>query len=182
MGILQKTLLLMTGVSLAASVNLFSQNQKIGFIDSEVIMEKMPEYTGIEQRLNLLSESWRDALKEMEAEIEEMEEEFEAREVLFTDEIREQRRKEIEGKISQREQFLEEKFGPEGEYFQRQNELLEPIQRQVFDAINRVANREEFDFVFDRAEDVRFLFANPEWNLNQEVMLELGMEPNEQGN
>lgn len=172
----------MTGVSLAASVNLFSQNQKIGFIDSEVIMEQMPEYTGIEQRLNLLSESWRDELKEMEAEIEEMEEEFEAREVLFTDEIREQRRKEIEDKISQREQFLEEKFGPEGEYFQRQNELLEPIQRQVFDAINRVAYREEFDFVFDRAEDIRFLFANPEWNLNEEVMLELGMEPNEQGN
>ncbi|MEX0771367.1 MAG: OmpH family outer membrane protein [Balneolaceae bacterium] len=182
MGILRKTLLLLTGVSLAASVNLFSQNQKIGFIDSEVIMEQMPEYTGIEQRLNLLSESWREELKRMDAEIEEMEEEFEAREVLFTDDIREQRRKEIEDKIRRREQFLEEKFGPEGEYFQRQNELLEPIQRQVFDAINRVANREEFDFVFDRAEDARFLFANPEWNLNREVMLELGMEPNEQGN
>lgn len=182
MGILRKTLLLLTGVSLAASVNLFAQNQKIGFIDSEVIMEQMPEYTGIEQRLNLLSESWREELKRMDAEIEEMEEEFEAREVLFTDDIREQRRKEIEDKIRQREQFLDERFGPEGEYFQRQNELLEPIQRQVFDALNRVANREEFDFVFDRAEDVRFLFANPEWNLNREVMLELGMEPNEQGN
>lgn len=179
---IRNVLIIAIGMSLAGSLEGFSQNQKIGFVDSEIIMEKMPEYTGIEQRLSLVSESWREELRSMDAEIEEMEEEFEAREVLFTDEIREQRLKEIEDQIRQREQFLEEKFGPEGEYFQRQSELLEPIQRQIYEAINQVASREDFDFIFDRATDVRFLFAKPEWNLNREVMLELGMELNEQGN
>ncbi|MCC5913074.1 MAG: OmpH family outer membrane protein [Balneolaceae bacterium] len=154
-----------------------AQNQKIGFIDSEVIMEQMPEYSGIEQRLSLMSENWRREIAEIENEIEELERDFEAREVLFTDEVREQRINEINNKRDQLERFIEEKFGPRGEYFELQKELLEPIQRQIFDALERVAERDQFDFVFDRAQDSRFLIANSQWNLTDDVMLEMGMDP-----
>ncbi len=153
-----------------------AQDQRIGFIDSDLVIEKMPEYAGIEQRLQLLSESWREELDELDREIVRMREEFEAREVLFTDEMRQQRLEEIEDLREDRERFLHEKFGPEGEYFQRQKELLEPIQRQIFDAVSRVADREGFDFVFDRSEDPRLLFASPEWNLTEEVLIELGLD------
>lgn len=153
-----------------------AQNQKIGFIDSDVIMENMPEYTGIEQRLSMLSDAWNRDLAEMERELEELETEFEAREILFTDEIREQRLEEINQKRNELNRYIEEKFGPEGEYFTRQKELLEPIQRQIFDALTRVANRGQFDFVFDRSKDTRFLFVNQQWNLTEEVMVELDIE------
>lgn len=157
-----------------------AQNQKIGFIDSDVIMQQMPEYTGIEQRLSLLSENWQQEIREMEDEIAELEREFEAREILFTEEIRQQRLDEIEQEKDELDQYIEEKFGPQGEYFTRQKELLEPIQRLVFDALTRVAARDSYDFVFDRAEETRFLFVREEWNLTEEVMLELGI--NEMGN
>lgn len=157
-----------------------SQDQKIGFIDSDIIMEQMPEYTGIEQRLNLLSENWQKEIREMEEQIAQLEEEFEAREILFTEEIRQERMDEIEQQKDDLDQYIEEKFGPEGEYFTRQKELLEPIQRLVFDALTRVATRDSYDFVFDRAEETRFLFVREEWNLTEEVMLELGI--NETGN
>jgi outer membrane protein len=162
-------------LSFLQEVELIAQNQKIGYIDSDMIIEQMPEYAGIEQRLNLLSESWRDELRDMDREIERLKEEFDAREVLYTDDVREQRRVEIEALKDNRERYLEEKFGPEGEYFQRQRDLLEPVQRQVFDAVNRVADREGYDFVFDRSQDVKFLFAKSEWNITEEVMLELGI-------
>ncbi len=154
----------------------YAQNQKIGFIDSDEIMEHMPEYAGIEQRLSLLSENWRQEISNMENEIEELEADFEAREILFTDEMRTQRLNEIERKKDELERFIEEKFGPRGEYFTRQKELLEPIQRSIFDALSRVASREAYDFVFDRADEVRFLYVREEWNLTEEVMLELGIE------
>lgn len=156
------------------------QDQKIGFIDSDVIMQQMPEYSGIEQRLNLLSENWQQEIDEMEEEIEELEREFEAREILFTEEIRQERLSEIEQKEQELDQYIEEKFGPQGEYYTRQKELLEPIQRTIFDALTRVAVRDSYDFVFDRAEDTRFLFVREEWNLTEDVMLELGI--NETGN
>lgn len=153
-----------------------AQNQKIGFIDSEVIMQNMPEYSGVEQRLNLLSENWRQEIRELEDEVERMREDFEAREILFTDDIREERAQEIEMKAEELDQLIENRFGPDGEYFIRQKELLEPIQRQIFDALNIVAEREDFDFVFDRAQDSRFLFVRQQWNLTEDVMLELGLD------
>lgn len=156
-----------------------AQDQKIGFIDSDVIMQQMPEYTGIEQRLNLLSENWQQEIDEMEEEIVELEREFEAREILFTEEIRQERLTEIEQRKNELDQYIEEKFGPQGEYYARQKELLEPIQRLIFDALTRVATRDSYDFVFDRAEDTRFLIAQEEWNLTEDVMLELGINETE---
>lgn len=153
-----------------------AQNQKIGYIDSEIIMQQMPEYGGVEQRLSLLSDNWRQEIDELEKEIEQLKDDFEAREILFTDEMREEKQLEIEEKSRQLDQLIENRFGPEGEYFTRQKELLEPIQRQIFDAINSVAERDGFDFVFDRSQDTKFLFARAEWNLTEEVMLELGLD------
>jgi len=155
---------------------IYAQNQKIGFIDSDLIMQQMPEYTGIEQRLSLLSETWRQEIREIENEIAELERDFEAREILFTSEIREQRLGEINRKKTELERLIEEKFGPRGEYFTRQKELLMPIQRLIFDALTRIASRDGFDFVFDRSDGTRFLYARQEWNLTEEVMLELGID------
>lgn len=157
-----------------------AQDQKIGFIDSDVIMQQMPEYSGIEQRLNLLSGNWQQEIDEMEEEIAELEREFEAREILFTEEIRQEQLNEIEQRKNKLDQYIEEKFGPQGEYYTRQKELLEPIQKLIFDALTRVAERDSYDFVFDRAEDSRFLITQEEWNLTEDVMLELGI--NETGN
>ncbi|MEX0944660.1 MAG: OmpH family outer membrane protein [Balneolaceae bacterium] len=156
--------------------DVYAQNQKIGYIDSDIIMQNMPEYSGVEQRLSLLSDGWRQEISRLENEISDLVTDFEAREILFTDDIREQRINEIELKREQLNNFIEDKFGPNGEYFTTQKELLEPIQRTIFDALLRVASREAFDFVFDRADDIRFLYARQEWNLTDEVMLELGMD------
>lgn len=153
-----------------------AQDQKIGFIDSDVILENMPEYAGIEQRLSLLSDTWQREINEREAELEELELDFQAREILLTDDVRSQRIDEINAKRTQIEQLIEQRFGPQGDYFTRQRELLEPIQRQIFDALNRVANRDAFDFVFDRAQDTKFLFVRQQWNLTDEVMLEMGID------
>lgn len=155
---------------------LAAQNQKIGFFDSDIILQSMTEYSGIEQRLELLSENWQQEINELENEIDELERDFEAREILFTEEVREQRMNEITQKKRELDRLTEEKFGPDGEYFTTQSELLEPIQRSIFEALNSVAERESYDFVFDRAQETRFLFIRQQWNLTEEVMLELGLD------
>ncbi|MCC5941616.1 MAG: OmpH family outer membrane protein [Balneolaceae bacterium] len=168
--------LLIAAVCLWPVTDIVGQNQKIGFIDSDIILQNMPEYSGIEQRLSLLSDGWRQEINELESELDELERDFDAREILFTDEIREQRLNEISQKRNELDRLIETRFGPQGDYFTRQKELLEPIQRLIFDALTRVANREDFDFVFDRANETRFLFTRQQWNLTDEVMLELGID------
>lgn len=149
--------------------------QKTGYVDTDFLVSQIPEYQSIQQQLRSLSQQWRTELEEMQQEIETLKEDFAAREILYTEEIRNQKKQEINNKIQQRQQYLEQKFGSEGDYFQRQKELLEPIQRKVFEAITVVAEREGFDFVLDRTQNNDILFAREQWNLNDKVLSELGI-------
>ncbi|MBO6586967.1 MAG: OmpH family outer membrane protein [Gracilimonas sp.] len=162
------------------SQSIWAQEQKIGFYESDYILQQIPEYEGIQQQLDLLSTQWKEQVEEMENEIQQLQEDYEAKEILYTDEIRNQKKQEIAQKKRQKEQYLAQKFGPEGEYFSRQRELLEPIQRQVFTAVRAVAQQQSFDFVFDRSGDIYMVYANNEYNLNDDILLELGIEVEEQ--
>lgn len=173
-------LLIILAVSLLSSTEANAQEQKIGFFESEFILSRIPEYEGVQQRLDLLSSGWEDELNRMEEEIKELEEEFKAKEILYTEEIRNQKRQEIQQKKNQKETFLSNKFGPEGEYFTRQAELLEPIQRQVFTAVKAVAQRQGYDYVFDRSGDLNIVYARDQWNLNEDILLELGIDIEQQ--
>ena len=135
----------------------------------------MSEYQGIQQQLNTISSEWNKQLDKMEEEIDQLKEDFEAKKILYTEELKKQKQQEIQNKVQQRQQYLDEKFGADGEYFEKQKELLEPIQRKVFDAINKVANDQNVDFVFDRAQNSSMLYGEQEWNLNKEVLQELGI-------
>lgn len=164
-------------VALAVTVEgIQAQNQKIGFIDSEYILSNMPEYTGIDQRLRQASQEWQQEIDRMQAEIERLKQEFQAREILFTSEQRQQKLTEIDNKIRDRERFLQSKFGPEGDYFKQQQQLLEPIQLRIVEATDKVAARDGFDFVFDRAGDFLFLYTRPQWNISNDVLLEMGIQ------
>ena len=172
--------ILLSLVMITASAT--AQDQKIGYVDTDYIMSQMSEYEGIQQQLSSISAEWNTELEKMESEIDQLKEDFEAKEILYTDELKKQKQQEIKNKVQQRQQFMDQKFGADGEYFQRQKELLEPIQRKVFKAINTVAEEQNFDFVFDRAQNSNMLFGVEEWNLNQEVLQELGITLNEASN
>lgn len=171
--ILQISLLFVLSV---LTIQVSAQEQKIGYFDSEYILAQIPEYEGITQRLQLLSENWNQEIDEMNEEITALEEDYAAKEILYTEEIRAQKKQEIQQKKKNRDAFLNQKFGPEGEYFDNQNKLLEPIQRQIFTAVRAVAQRQEYDFVFDRSGDIYMVYARGEWNMNEAILLELGIE------
>lgn len=159
-----------------------AQQQKIGYVDTDLLVSQIPEYQSVQQQLSSISQQWRQELDQMQQEIEKLKEDFEAREILYTEEIRKQKEQELNNKIQQRQQYLEQKFGSNGEYFEQQKQLLEPIQRRVFEAISRVAERDGFNFIFDRSQKTDILFAQESWNLNDEVLLELGITPEETSN
>lgn len=163
-------------VCILLSGRVVAQDQKIGFFESDYILANLPEYSGIEQRLQLISDGWKQEITEMDAEITALEEDYAAKEILYTEDIREEKQLEIKQKKKARDTFINQKFGPDGEYFQSQNELLEPIMRQVFTAVREVATKQGFDFVFDRSGDIYMVFARNEWNLNEAILIELGIE------
>ena len=169
-------------IYLFISLNTQAQGQKFGYVNTDVILSQIPEYKNIERELDLIGNEWRDQLNTMQEEIDRLKEDFSSKEILYTDEIRKQKEEEIKQKVQQRQQYLEQKFGSEGEYFQKQQELLEPIQRRVYEAISVIAEREGFDFIFDRSQNASLIYSATDWNLNNKVLLELGIAVDETGN
>lgn len=168
--------LLLVGVSSTQA------QQKIGYIDSDYIMSKIPEYAGIKERLDQMSKDWKKQVDKMDQQIAKMKSEYKAKEILYTPEVKKQKQQDIQDKIQEKNNFLDSKFGPNGEYYQKQKELLQPLQQKILKAVNTVAQEEGYDFIFDRSGDYLFLYTRPEWNLSDKVLQEMGIQVDQTGN
>lgn len=169
-------LLVLTLLALAAWPPAAAQ-QRIGYVDSEVILQQMPEFRSAQARIDGLVQEWQAELDRLAGELETREREFEARALLFTDEERTRRRTGIDQARQAMTAYRTRHFGPQGELFREQQQALRPVQQRVLEAIEEVADRAGYDYVFDRSGEFLFLFAAPQHNLTARVMEELGLDP-----
>ena len=150
---------------------------KVGYIDSEFILSRMTEYTQVEQQIDRMAQDWEQEVEERRREVDEMFQEYQARELLFTNEERQRKREEILQAEEDVERLRMQYFGPEGQLFQQQESLMRPIQERVLEAVEIVAERGSFDYVFDKnGGSFLFLYARDNLNLSDEVLEELGIE------
>jgi len=154
--------------------------QKIGYVDTQYVLDQMPEYETVQQKLDKLEQQWRSEIEKQRKEVRTLEQEFEARELLYTDEERTRKRQEIEQAQKKVEQLRQQYFGPEGQLYTRQQELMRPIQERVLEAAESVATTDGYDYVVEKKGDAFFLFAREEHDLSDRVLRELGINIDQQ--
>lgn len=154
--------------------------QKIGYIDSQSILKKLPEYNTVQQKLEQLEEEWRTEIQNQKEKVEELEKEFRAWELLYTEAERREKRQAIDKAQKQVERLRQRYFGPDGELYARQKELMRPIQERILTATEEVATQAGYDYIFDKSEKVLFMYAREEHNLSQAVLRELGIDTRQQ--
>jgi outer membrane protein len=169
------TLLLVGG-----SVDAHAQ-QKIGYIDSGYVLDQMPEYAAVQQKLDQLEQQWRQEIEAAEKQVETLEQEFQARELLYTDEERKRKRGEIRSARQKVERLRQRYFGPEGELYSRQKSLMRPLQERILKATEEVAQQDGYDYIFDKGDEVLFMYAREEHNVSDAVLRELGINVDQQG-
>lgn len=159
-----------------AAVGPADAQQKIGYVDSEYILRLTPEYVTVQQQLDRKADEWNDELEEMGREIEDKFRDYQARELLYTSEERQSRRNEIMQEETRLEQQRVRYFGPDGEIFSQQEQMMRPIQERIITAIEEVATQEGFDYIFDKSGDFLFLYAENRWDVSDRVLEELGID------
>ena len=159
---------------------LASAQQKLGYVDAQFLLEQLPEYADAQQRIDRMARDWQEEIEEMQRDVDASFRDYQARELLFTQEERQRRRDAIIQEEERVEQFRRQKFGPEGELFQQQEALMRPIQERVLAAVDAVAEAEDYDFVFDKSGDLLFLYARDSHDLTDLVLEELGIRLDEQ--
>lgn len=149
--------------------------QKIGFIDSNRVLERLPDYQTVQQDIERTAQQWQAEVTTLDQEVETMETDYAARELLYTPEEAERRRGEITAKRQERDALRRRYFGPEGELFREQQNRLRPVQERVLAAVEAVATDGDYDYVFDRAGDFVFLYTRSRYDLTDLVLDELGV-------
>ena len=157
-----------------------SAQQRIGYIDSQSILNEVPEYANVQQKLDQLEKKWRSEIQNEEEEVQALKEEFRAWELLYTEEERRQKQTEITKAQREVEQLRKRYFGPDGQLYTRQKELMRPIQERILKATEEVATEQGYDYVFDKGERVLFMYARDDHNLNEAVLQQLGVSTTEQ--
>ncbi|MCI4666979.1 MAG: OmpH family outer membrane protein [Bacteroidia bacterium] len=160
---------------LAFSVS-FGQSQKIGYVDTEAILEKIPQYGVAQQEIERITEQWQKDLEKQYSEIETLYANYQAQEVLLSEDVKRQRQDEIFKAEREAKEYREKKFGYNGELFQLQEAKVKPIQEKVFKAVEAIAERKRFSYIFDKAGEVTWLYVNPNYDLTEEVLEELGIK------
>ncbi len=153
----------------------FAFGQKYGYIDSDYIMANVPEYAEAKEKLDKLAERWTKEIEERYEVLKVKKDNFAREEVLLPEEEKLKRKEEIERLESEAMQMQKLRFGVNGDYFQKRQELIKPIQDKVFDAMQKVSSKRNYSFVFDKANQSNLVYADSKFDISDEVLKEMGI-------
>ncbi|RXR24031.1 OmpH family outer membrane protein [Flavobacterium stagni] len=166
----QLTLLFLLLLSTATAVMAQSRGIKIGYIDMEYILDKVPAYAEAKNQLDQKAEKWKQEIETKKNDIAKLKEALKTERVLLTKELIEEREEEIAFQEKELIDYQQKRFGPNGDLVVQKATLVKPIQDQVFNAVQDLAEARKFDYVFDKSSDITILFAAKKHDLSDRVI------------
>jgi outer membrane protein len=146
---------------------------KIGYVDTKIIIESMEDARDAQKNLDNAVLQWKGELQNLNDSLLSMKDDFEKKKLILTDKVKQQKEEEIKDLEKRIADFKTAKFGENGEYFQKQNELMKPVQDKIFKAIQDVAREGSYDYIFDRTSEILLLYVNEKYDLTQKVIKKL---------
>lgn len=144
--------------------------QTIAYIDMEYILENVPAYQEAEKKLSAKAEQWTNTLDTAEKQIMQLKNNLLHEKILLTEELILEREQEIKIKEFDLKKIEARYFGVEGSLYLMRKQLVQPIQDQVYNAIQTIVKQKKYDFVIDRSSELILLHANPKYDISKLVI------------
>jgi outer membrane protein len=170
---------LMPRASLLVAIILFVSvhtglSQRFAYVDSEYILNNIPEYLAAQDQLEKLAEQWQKEIESRYQEVEKLYRSYQQDRVLMSEEMQRKREDEIVKKEAEAADLQRKYFGPTGELFNNQEELIRPIQDRVYSAVEEMAKEGNFAVIFDTSDSPTMLYTNPRNDMSDDVLKRLG--------
>lgn len=173
MKVMKKILII---ICLVTAISATTQAQRYAIVDTKYILDKLPDYGEAQKKLDQFSVQWQREIDDKESELQKMYKNFEAEQVLLSDELKRKREDELFVREKEVRDLQRQRFGFEGDLFKRRQELVKPIQDRVYNAIQKIAVTRQFDFILDKSEGITVIFADPKLDRSEDVLRELGVK------
>ena len=145
---------------------------KIGYVDSSEIMNNFEEVRQVQVDLEKEQKRLEAEFNDLVYSLDSLKQDYDRQRLLMSDTRRNEKETEIANKEKSIQKFQLDKFGPEGEIYRKQNQLLKPVLGKIDEAIQKVGNERGYDFILD-AMSGALLYALDSHNLTEDVMEEL---------
>ncbi len=169
----------MLSLMLVLGISLLMQRayaQRFAYVDTKYILEKLPDYKTAQQKLDDQAAAWQKEIDLKNETLKKMYTKYQAEEFLLTADLKKQREDEIVKAEDELKDLQKNRFGFNGDLFKKRQELVQPIQDKVFDAVQKLAQSRSYDFIFDKASgNTGMLYTNPAYDVSEEVLKKLGM-------
>lgn len=157
----------------AGSLSLYAQ--KYAYVDTQYILDNISEYKAAQQQLDQVSINWQKEIEAKYAVIDKLYKDYQAEQILLTEEMKRKREAEITAKEKEVKDFQKQKFGFEGELFKKKQELVKPIQDKIFNAVKKLATDQGYAVIFDKSsEHLTMLYTNPKYDKSDDILLSMG--------
>jgi outer membrane protein len=163
-----------------AGVVVSAYSQRFAYIDSQYILSKIPEYKTAQDELNQLSLQWQKEIEAKYSEIDQLYKAYKADEVLLTEDMKQKRQAEIEQKEQAVKDLQKQRFGVNGDLFKKRQELVKPIQDKIYNAVQDLAEKQNFSVIFDKSSDLTMLYTSSKYDKSDEILRNMGY--NAEGN
>lgn len=165
-----KVLFLLTIIALATDSVNAQRGVRIGYIDTEYILQNVPEYKEASSQLDKKVQQWKTEIETKLNAIEQKKKELDNESVLLTKELYDERYEDITFEEAEILDYQQKRFGPEGDLMIQKRQLIEPIQDQIFAAVQEIAETKKYDFVFDKSADVVMLYSAERYDMSEQVL------------
>ena len=143
---------------------------KIGYIDTEYILENLPEYNQVSDRLEEKAAGWKKEIEDRSRKIEQKKEALNSERILLTDEMVDEIEEEITLDEEELSEYQQKRFGPRGDLIIQKQQLIQPIQDQIFNAIRELAESKNYDFIFDKSADIVMLYSDKRFDVSDQIL------------
>jgi outer membrane protein len=148
--------------------------QKYAFVDTEYILNNIPNYKAAQEQLDKISADWQKEVEAKYAEIDKMYKDYQAERVLLAEDMRHQREESIVNKEKEVKELQKNYFGQDGALFKKRQELIQPIQDDIYKAIKDLATENGYATIFDTSSGTSMIYTNPRYDISDEVLQKLG--------
>ena len=165
-----KVLFLVTVLGLMSFVSNAQRGVRIGYIDTEYILQNVPEYQEATTQLEQKVQQWKTEIEQRLNSIDQKKKKLENESVLLTKELYEERLEDISYEEAEILDYQQKRFGPSGDLMVQKQQLMQPIQDQIFASVQEIAANKKYDFIFDKSADVVMLYSAERFDISELVI------------
>lgn len=157
---------------LLLTLSMAAFGQKFGYINSEYILSQFEEFREAQSKLEVEGRKLEKQYYDMAATLDSMQQDYERQKFLMTESNRAAKESDMRRLAEEIQQFQVQKLGPQGEFYQKQQALADPVLQKINTAIKKVGEDGGYDFVFDTVAG-NILYAQEKFDLTEKVLKEL---------